>query len=403
MFNPKSIRKDFPILKRLVKGKRLIYLDNAATSQKPLSVIDAQSDFYRRFNSNVHRGAYTLAEEATNAYEAARQHVGKFIHAPSETIVFTRNATEAINLVAASWGRTHLKHGDEILLSVMEHHSNLVPWQIVAKATGAKLRFLQMAPDFQLDLSSLSSLLTSKTKFVSVVHISNALGTINPVKFIIEQAHQVGAKVLIDASQSAPHHNLDITELDCDFLAFTGHKMLAPTGIGVLYGKKDLLDAMPPYMGGGEMIKEVQLEWASYRDAPTKFEAGTPNIAGAIGLSAAIDYLENIGLDNIRDYEDKLVRYGIDQIRKIPGITLYGPKDERAAILPFNIERAHAHDAATIMSEMGICVRAGHHCCQPLMRILNVPATARASLYFYNTEQEIDALIKGIMKVKEMF
>jgi len=404
MLNVEHIRKDFPILGRTVKGKRFVYLDSAATSQKPLAVIEAEVDFYRRYNANVHRGVYTVSEEATAAYETAREKVCDFIHARRrEGLVFTRNATEAINLVASSWGRTNLKAGDEILLSQMEHHSNLVPWQLISQQTGAVLKFIPLTGDGRLDMEKLPGLLSKRTKFVSVVHVSNSLGTINPVRNIIDAAHSVGALVLIDASQSVQHLGVNVKELDCDFIAFSGHKMLGPTGIGVLWGKPAILDAMPPYQGGGEMISEVQLERSTYRELPGKFEAGTPNIAGAIGLGAAVDYLSAIGLEEIRRHEQGLIAYALDQIDALGEVEIYGPRPDRGGVVSFNVVGVHPHDVATILDEYGVAVRAGHHCTQPLMRWLDVPATVRASVYLYTTKDDLDQLVVGLKKVKEVF
>ena len=404
MLNVNEVRTDFPILQRIVKGKPLVYLDSAATTQKPLAVIEATDQYYKVYNANVHRGIYTISEEATERYEKARDKVAAFIKAPArESIIFTRNATESINLVSNSWGRTHLRPGDEILLSYMEHHSNLIPWQMIARETGAQLRFIPLTPDGRLDLSDLPNLLTSKTKIVAVTHVSNVLGTINPVAEIAQKAHEVGAVVLIDAAQSVPHLAIDVRALDCDFLAFSGHKMLGPTGIGILYGKVNLLDAMPPFMGGGEMINEVQLESATYRELPGKFEAGTPNIAGAIGLGAAIDYLNAIGLDNIREHEISLVSYAVEALKNLNGIDIYGPLPDRSGVIAFNLKGIHPHDVSTILDEDAIAIRAGHHCTQPLMRWLDVAATARASFYLYNTTDDIDRFVDSLKKVKEIF
>lgn len=404
MFDAVKIRDDFPIFKRIIKDKPLIYLDSAATSQKPYAVIEALNDFYKNYNANVHRGIYAISEEATSAYENARDKVADFIGAGNrEGIIFTRNATEAINLVANSWGRTNLKPGDEILLTQMEHHSNLVPWQMIAQQTGAKLKFIPLTPDGRLDLGTLPQLLTERVKFVSVVHVSNSLGTINPVEKIIDAAHAIGAFVLVDASQSVQHLGVNVKQLDCDFMAFSGHKMLGPTGIGVLWGKPEHLDKMPPYQGGGEMINEVHLEWSTYRELPGKFEAGTPNIAGAIGLGAAIDYLNKIGLGNIRRHEQELVAYALGCLEKVGDIHIYGPRPDRAGVVSFNIKGVHPHDVSTVLDEDGIAIRAGHHCTQPLMRWLDVPATVRASLYLYNVKEDIDCLVESLKKVKEVF
>jgi cysteine desulfurase/selenocysteine lyase len=404
MLDARKIREDFPIFQRVVKGKPLVYLDSAATSQKPYAVIEALNDYYRNYNANVHRGVYTISEEATAAYETARDKVADFIHTGyRQGVIFTRNATEAINLVANSWGRTNLKPGDEILLTQMEHHSNLVPWHLIAQQTGAKLRFIPLTRDGRLNLDELPSALTEKTRFVSVVHVSNSLGTINPVDRIVQAARAVGALVLVDASQSVQHLGVNVKQLDCDFIAFSGHKMLGPTGIGVLWGKPEILDRMPPYQGGGEMISEVHLEWSTYRELPGKFEAGTPNIAGAIGLGAAIDYLKNVGLDNIRRHEQELITYTMQRFDKIEEIEIYGPRPDRGGVVSFNINGVHPHDVATILDEDGIAVRAGHHCTQPIMRWLDVPATVRASVYLYNTKEDIERLVESLKKVKEIF
>lgn len=403
-FQASKIREDFPIFKRVVKGKPLVYLDSAATSQKPYAVIEAVDNYYKNYNANVHRGVYTISEEATAAYETARDKVADFIHTEHrEGVIFTRNATEAINLVASSWGRTNLRSGDEILLTQMEHHSNLVPWHLIAQQTGAKLRFIPLTPDGRLDLEEIPVVLTDKTKFVSVVHVSNSLGTINPVDRIIHAAHTVGALVLIDASQSVQHLGVDVKQLDCDFIVFSAHKMLGPTGTGVLWGKPEHLDTMPPYQGGGEMISEVHLEWSTYRELPGKFEAGTPNIAGVIGLGAAIDYLNDVGLENIRQHEQELVAYALREFDRLGDLEVYGPRPDRGGVISFNIKGVHPHDVATILDEDGIAIRAGHHCTQPVMRWLDVPATARASVYLYNVKEDIDRLVGSLKKVKEFF
>lgn len=404
MFDPVKIRQQFPIFGKKIKDKELIYLDSAATTQKPISVIEAVNEFYRYQYANVHRGAYTLSDEATYKYETARLEVARFINAEmTESVIFTRNATEGINLVASSWGRSNLKTGDEILLTMMEHHSNLIPWQIIAKEKGAKLKFIGLTPDGRLDLSNINTLISDRTKFVSLVHISNSLGTINPIEEIIKIAHQNNIPVLIDATQSVPHMSVDVQKLDCDFLVFSGHKMCGPTGIGVLYGKSDLLDNMPPYMGGGEMINEVQLEWSDYRNLPWKFEAGTPHIAGAIGLAAAVDFLKSLGMADIRSHEQSLVQYAVEGLQNIDDVQIYGPLKERGGLVAFNIKGVHPHDVSTILDQEGIAIRAGHHCTQPVMRWLDVAATVRASFYVYNLKSDIDMLLEGIKKVKEVF
>ncbi|MGA2622533.1 MAG: cysteine desulfurase [Bacteroidota bacterium] len=404
MLNANEIREDFPIFKRLVNGKPLVYFDSTATTQRPNAVIEAMDDYYHNYNANVHRGVYTISDEATQAYENARDKVSRFINANRrESVVFTRGTTESINLVASSWGRTNLKPGDEILLSVMEHHSNLVPWQLIAQQTGARLRFIPLTRDGRLDLEKLPQLLSAKTKIVSLTYVSNVLGTINPVATIIKQAHAVGAIVMIDGAQAAPHIRIDVQAIDCDFLAFSGHKMLGPTGTGVLYGKLHLLESMPPYHGGGDMITEVQLERSTYREPPGKFEAGTPNIAGVIGLGAAIDYLDRLGMEAIQAHERALVRFALDALKGFNDIDIYGPIPERSGVIAFNMKGVHPHDVATILDQEGIAIRAGHHCAQPLMHWLNVPATNRASFYIYNTEDDVERLVSALRKVQEIF
>jgi cysteine desulfurase / selenocysteine lyase len=402
-----QVRSDFPILDQQVNGKPLIYLDSAATSQKPMAVLQTLQDYYLRDNANVHRGAHTLSARATDAYEGTRDKIAAFINAASrQEIVYTRNASEAINLVAYSWGMTNLQPGDEIILSVMEHHSNLVPWQFVAQRTGAVLKFVELTPTQEFDLDQFQSLLNDRTKLVAVVHVSNTLGCINPVAEIVAQAHQVGAKVLIDACQSVPHLPLDVQALDCDWLVASGHKMCGPTGIGFLYGKLALLQAMPPFLGGGEMIADVFLDHSTYADLPHKFEAGTPAIAEAIALGAAIDYLTQIGMDNIHTYEAELTAYLFQQLQQIPEIQFLGPQpkangDGRAALAAFTIADVHPHDLATLLDQAGVAIRSGHHCTQPLHRYLNLAASARASLYFYNTPADIDAFIAALQESVE--
>lgn len=403
------VRADFPILKQEVNGKPLVYLDNAATSQKPVAVLDALRNYYEHDNSNVHRGAHTLSARATDAYEGAREKIAKFVNAtfPQE-IIYTRNASEAINLVAYAWGLTNLQPGDEVILSVMEHHSNLVPWQLVAKTTGAVLKFVELTPNQEFDLDQYKTLVSDKTKLVSVVHVSNTLGCINPVKEITEIAHHYGAKVLIDACQSVPHLAIDVQQIDCDWLVASSHKMCGPTGIGFLYGKRDVLRAMPPFMGGGEMIADVFLEHSTYADLPHKFEAGTPAIASAIGLGAAVDYLTNIGMDKIHAYEAQLTAYLFEQLRQIPELRLYGPQpnsngEGRAALAAFTAGEVHPHDLSTILDQAGVAIRAGHHCTQPLHRYIKAQSTARASLYFYNTREEIDVFIAALKEAIDFF
>ncbi|MHC0064995.1 cysteine desulfurase [Nostoc sp. UIC 10890] len=404
-----KVRTDFPILHQEVNEKPLVYLDNAATSQKPLSVLNTLRDYYEQYNANVHRGAHTLSAKATDAYEGARDKVAKFINAASrQEIVYTRNATEAINLVAYSWGMNNLQPGDEIILSVMEHHSNIVPWQLVAQKTGAVLKFVELTPEETFDLEQFKKLISDKTKLVSVVHISNTLGCINPVAEIAAIAHKYGAKFLVDACQSVPHYPIDVQQIDCDWLVASGHKMCAPTGIGFLYGKLELLESMPPFFGGGEMIAEVYLDHSTYAELPHKFEAGTPAIGEAIALGAAIDYLSNIGMDKIHAYEAELTAYLFQQLEQIPQIRIYGPKpnakgEGRAALASFTAGEVHANDLSTLLDQEGVAIRSGHHCTQPLHRYLGLPATARASLSFYNTREEIDTFIKVLKETLDFF
>lgn len=401
--NVKELRQLFPILDQQVNGKPLVYLDSAATSQKPLPVIEAIDNYYRQYNSNVHRGVHTLGTKATDAYEGARDKVRRFIGAAStEEIIFTRGTTTAINLVAASYGRAHVRKGDEIVITYMEHHSNIIPWQQVAKQTGATLKYIPLQPDGTIRLEDVEQTVTPNTKIVAVMHVSNVLGTINPVKEIAQIAHKNGAVVVVDGAQSTPHMKVNVQDIDCDFYAFSGHKMCGPTGIGVLYGKKRLLEQMEPVEFGGEMIDFVGLYESTWKELPWKFEGGTPIIAGAIGLGAAIDFLEQVGLDHIAEHEHRLAQYALEQLATIEGLTIYGPK-ERAGLVTFNIDGVHPHDVATVLDAEGIAVRAGHHCAQPLMKWLNVTATARASFYLYNTEEEIDALVSALKKTKEYF
>lgn len=401
--NVYEIRKQFPILDQQVNGKQLVYLDSAATSQKPISVIDALDDYYRRYNSNVHRGVHTLGTMATDGYEGAREKVRKFINASStEEIIFTRGTTTAINTVAASYGMANVSEGDEIVITPMEHHSNIIPWQQVAKAKKATLKYIPLQKDGTIDLKDVEATVTDKTKIVSVMHVSNVLGTINPVKEIAAIAHKHGAVMVVDGAQSTPHMKIDVQDLDCDFFAFSGHKMTGPTGIGVLYGKKHLLENMEPVEFGGEMIDFVELYESTWKELPWKFEGGTPIIAGAIGLGAAIDFLESIGMDAIEAHEQELASYAMEALKQVDGITIYGPK-ERAGVVTFNIDDVHPHDVATVLDAEGIAVRAGHHCAQPLMKWLNVTATARASFYLYNTKEEVDAFVEALIKTKEYF
>jgi len=399
-----QIRRDFPILMRKIRGKRLAYLDNAATTQKPAKVIEAIAEYYRRYNANIHRGAYLLSEEATAAYEEAHAKVARFIGAEeTASIIFTRNCTEAINLVAYSWGRTFLKPGDRIVLTQMEHHSNLVPWLQLAKEKGIEIAYWPIEKDGTLDLGRLDSLLGDKTRLVSVTHVSNVLGTINPVREIAERAHQAGAAILIDAAQSVPHFAVNVQELNCDFLAFSGHKMLGPTGIGVLYAKTKWLEKMPPFLSGGDMISDVTFEEARWNELPWKFEAGTPNIAGGIGLAAAIDYLSAIGMEAVWRHEQQLVEYTLARLKEMEDIRIFGPLSMRGGVISFELKGIHPHDLATFMDMEGVAIRAGHHCAQPLMSILGVPATARVSFYLYNNKEDVDQFIQALNKAKEYF
>jgi cysteine desulfurase/selenocysteine lyase len=402
-----QVRRDFPILERTVHGKQLVYLDNAATTQKPRQVIDALVHYYEHYNANIHRGLHTLAEEATAAYEAARLKAGRFINAehPEQEIIFTRNTTEAINLVANAWGRKFLQPGDEIVFTAMEHHSNLVPWQLIALGTGAKLRFIEIDNEGKLIWDDVVAKIGEKTKIVAITQMSNVLGTINPIKEIAELAHRFGAMVMVDGAQSVPHMPVDVREMDCDFLAFSSHKMLGPTGVGVLYGKRDVLNAMNPFLGGGEMIKRVTYEASTYADLPHKFEAGTPNIADVIAFGAAIDYLEDIGMEAVRAHEIAITQYAIDTLSAVEGVTVYGPKDahDKGGAVTFNYGDVHPHDLSQVLDQHGIAIRAGHHCAQPLMRRLDCVATARASFYIYNKPEEVDALVEALGAVDRIF
>ena len=403
-FEAARLSKDFPALNQLVHGKPLVYLDNAATSQKPRSVINAITRFYQEDCSNIHRGVHLLSERATGAYEEVRLAAQRFIHAanPAE-VIFVRGTTEAINLVAQSYGRTHVQAGDAVLISAMEHHSNIVPWQMLCEEKGAKLHVIPMNDRGELLLDEYEKLLTPETKLVAVAHVSNALGTVNPVRRIIRMAHERGIPVLVDGAQAVPHLQVDVQDLDCDFYAFSGHKMYGPTGIGILYGKQRLLEAMPPYQGGGDMISSVTFEKTTYNSLPHKFEAGTPDISGVIGLGAAIEYLTRIGLDNVAAHEHDLLVYATEQITRLPGVRVIGTAKEKAAVLSFVLDGIHPHDVGTILDQEGIAVRTGHHCAQPVMQFFGIPATTRASFALYNTEAEADALMRGITKVQEMF
>jgi len=399
-----TIRKDFPILNQNVHGNPLIYLDTSATSQSPVQVIDAMSEYYNEYNSNVHRGVHTLGTKATDGYEQARMKVRGFINAQRyEEIVFTRGTTAAINLVARSFGEANISEGDEIVVTEMEHHANIVPWQELAKRKNAKLVFIPLEEDGTIKLENVEAVMTDKTKIVAVTHVSNVLGTINDIKSIAEIAHKHDAYISVDGAQSVPHMSVDVQDLDVDFYAFSGHKMLGPTGIGVLYGKAELLDNMEPIEYGGDMIDFVDLRESTWTDLPVKFEAGTPMIAEAIGLSAAIDYINDVGADEILRYEQELVKYAYDKMSEIEGIEIYGPKRERAGLITFNLDGVHPHDLATALDSDGVAVRAGHHCAQPLMKFLGVSSTARASFYLYNTKDEIDFFIDSLKRTKEFF
>jgi cysteine desulfurase/selenocysteine lyase len=404
-YDVEAIRADFPILQRRVNGHPLVYLDNAATSQKPRQVIDALVHYYEFTNANVHRGLHTLAEEATEAYESARAKVARFIGAEPESVVFTRNATEAINLVAYAWGLANLKSGDRIVLTEMEHHSNIVPWQLIARLTGAQLHYVPFTPEGELDMEALDNALRQEPKMVAIVHVSNVLGTVNPVEEITRKAHAVGAKVLIDGAQAVPHKPVDVTRIGCDFYAFSGHKMLAPTGIGALYARRELLEEMPPFLGGGSMIRRVTHEFSTWADIPTKFEAGTPNIADAIGFGAAVDYLQHVGMEAIRQHEQRLTAEALRLLEAEEDIVVYGPRDpqRRCGLVSFNFKHVHPHDVAQVLDARGIAIRAGHHCCQIIMRRLDVTATARASFYLYNTIEEIHTLVEALDDVRKVF
>ena len=397
-----AVRQQFPALNRQVKGHPLIYFDNAATTQKPQVVIDALVDYYTNFNANVHRGIHTLAEEATAAFEASRDAARQFINASSrEEIIFTRGTTEGINLVAYTWGRKNIQAGDEIIISEMEHHSNIVPWQILCEEKGAVLKVIPQQ-NGELLLDEYKKLLNSKTKLVSVVHVSNALGTVNPVEQIIQGAHQAGAIVMIDGAQSSVHLDIDVQALDCDFFAFSSHKVYGPTGIGVLYGKKQLLEAMPPFQGGGEMIKDVTFEKTTYADLPYKFEAGTPNIGDAVVLKAALDYVSKIGKEKIRNHENELLAYATEQLLQIPGLRIIGNAANKVSVVSFVIDKVHPQDIGILLDNRGIAVRTGHHCAQPLMQCFGIPGTIRASFAMYNTKEEVDKLIVGLQKALKM-
>ena len=405
-FDIEAIRADFPILSRKINGQDLVYLDNAATSQKPKQVIQALTDYYEQTNANVHRGVHTLSIEATDGYELARTKVANFINAPRpETVIWTRNTSESLNLVAATWADANIGEGDNIVISAMEHHSNIVPWQQLAAKKSAELRYLAAGEDGLLDVSDVDSIIDSRTKIVAVTHMSNVLGTINPVAMLAERVHAVGGVILVDAAQSVPHMPVDVQALDADFLCFSAHKMLGPTGIGVLYGKYDLLEAMPPYMFGGDMILEVTYEDATWNELPYKFEAGTPNIADAIATGAAVDYLADLGMDNVWQHEQELTAYAMEQILSMDNIRVLGPQDPtlRGGVITFIHDTIHPHDLGTALDQQGIAIRTGHHCAMPLVRSFDVVAAARASFYIYNTKSEVDALVNGISETEGYF
>jgi len=404
--NSYELRNDFPIFKKKIKGKDLVYLDNASTTQKPYSVIESITDFYSNYNSNIHRAVYQLAEEATELYENSRDKIANFINVRPEEIIFTRNTTESINLIAHSWARSNLKKDDVIAITEIEHHSNIVPWQILCQEIGTRLEYVGIDESGFLDVESLIELISSKkVKLVSISHMSNVLGTIVPIERIIKTAHQYDIPVIVDGAQSVPHMPVDVKKLDCDFLVFSAHKMLGPTGVGVLYAKKEFLEKMKPFMGGGDMIKEVFKFHTNYNEVPYKFEAGTPNIADVVGFGAAIEYLEKIGMENIRKHEISLTEYALESMQSLKYITIYGPTDSnfRGGVISFNIADIHPHDLATIMNDHGIAIRSGHHCAQVLMQRLDVPATSRASFYIYNTKEEIDKFVNAIKEAGRIF
>jgi cysteine desulfurase/selenocysteine lyase len=402
-FDVRTIRKYFPILNRELNDKRLVYFDNAATSQKPQVVIDALVNYYSHYNANIHRGIHTLAEEATAAYESTRVAVRRFINAAlPEEIIFTRGATEGLNLVAYTYGRQNIHAGDEIIISGMEHHSNIVPWQILCEEKKAVLKVIPITENGELDMDAFKKLLSHKTKLVSVVHVSNSLGTINPVKEIIDSAHRVGAVAMIDGAQSTVHLDIDVQEMDCDFFVFSGHKVYGPTGVGVLYGKKELLESMPPFMGGGEMIKEVTFEKTTYADLPYKFEAGTPNIADTVALKSALDFIEEVGKESVRNHEIELLQYVTEQMKTIPGLKIIGNAKEKVSVVSFVIKNIHPQDLGVLLDNQGIAVRTGHHCTQPVMDYFKIPGTVRASFAMYNTKEEIDKLVSGLHKAIKM-
>lgn len=404
--NNKNFLEDFPLLQPDENGNRLVYLDSAATTQKPIQVVEAIDKYYNNFNANPHRGAYKLSIAATEAYDEAREKVRKFIDAEfSKEIIFTKNATEGFNLLASSYGMNSINEGDEIVISIAEHHSNLIPWQIVANAKGATLKYMYVDENGEIPEEEIKSKITSKTKLVSITHVSNALGTINPVKEIADYAHSMGAKVIVDGSQSVPHMKVSVRDLDVDFFVFSGHKLLGPMGIGVVYGKKELLEKMPPYIVGGDMIEYVYEQSATFAELPSKFEGGTQNVEGAVGLGSAIDYLEEIGMEVIDGIENDLIAYAVNGLKELPYVTIYGPKNlkHRSGIISFSIEGVHPHDVASVFDSYGVAIRSGNHCAQPLMRYMDINATCRASFYFYNTKEDVDKLIEAVKKTYEMF
>jgi cysteine desulfurase/selenocysteine lyase len=403
-YDVSKIRDQFPILKKKVHGKNLVYLDNAATTQKPSRVLDALEDYYATKNANIHRGVHALSQQATDSFESARIKIKQFINALGKNqIIFTRGTTEAINLVAQTYGRANVKEGDEIIISHMEHHSNIVPWQMLCAEKNAKLKIIPIDDNGELVYEDFEKLLNDRTKLVSIVYVSNSLGTVNPVKQIVDYAHQFNVPVLVDAAQAVNHLPVDVQKLDCDFLAFSGHKIYGPTGIGVLYGKVDLLEKMPPFQGGGDMISKVTFEETTYNELPHKFEAGTPDIAGAIGLGAAIEYVSKIGIDRIKAYETDLLNYAVEQISKIPDLRIIGRAKEKMSVLSFVLENIHPHDIGTFLDFEGVAIRTGHHCTQPVMQRFNIPATSRASFAMYNTKEEVDVLVNGLRKIIEVF
>jgi cysteine desulfurase/selenocysteine lyase len=404
MYDVEKVRRDFLILERRIGDKPLVYLDNAATSQKPRQVLDTLNEYYTEHNANIHRGVHRLAEEATALYEEARKKVARFLGAPDpRSLVFTRGTTESINLIAHAWGRKFLKEDDEVVLTEAEHHSNLIPWQLAARATGAKLKFIPILDDGMLDMEAAERLIGPKTKLVATIHASNVLANINPVERLAKLAHEHGALMLVDGAQSAPHLPVDVQELGCDFFACSGHKMLGPTGVGVLWSRPEILEEMDPFLGGGEMIREVHLDHSTWNDIPYKFEAGTMNVAQAVGLGAAVDYLSELGMENVREHERRLGEYAYRRLSEIEGSMIYGPSKDRTGLVSFTLPDVHPHDLAQLLDEEGIATRSGHHCCQPLMRRLGVVATSRASFYLYNTEEEVDRLVEAVIRTREFF